>query len=145
MDSNFDGEVVGMQFGYFYSELLVIARQSDNKVIVSRVRASDGNEEWTYALDFSYSEPPMMIDYHEISNQGHHSLATKVSTGGFAIARLRINIGDGALQETKLVKLTSAAPNFNNFNIRGQKIKDVDHVLLLLNDDYSSPHYFHMV
>ena len=100
MDSNFEGEVIGLQFGYLNTELLVVARKSDNKVIVSRVRASDGNEEWTYALDFSYSEAPMLIDYHEISNQGHHSLATKVSTGEFAIARLRINIGNGALQET---------------------------------------------
>ena len=68
MDSNFDGEVVGLQFGYSNTDLLVVARQSDNKVIVSRVRASDGNEEWTYALDFSYSEAPMMIDYQDISS-----------------------------------------------------------------------------
>ena len=77
------------------------ARKSDNKVIVSRINATDGNEEWTYALDILYNEAPMMIDYQDISSQGHHSLATKVSNGEFSIARLRINIGDGALQETK--------------------------------------------
>ena len=48
----------------------------------------------------------MLIDYQDVSNQGHHSLATKLSTGEFAIARLRINNVDGALQETKLVTLT---------------------------------------
>jgi hypothetical protein len=43
----------------------------------------------------------MLIDYKSLDNIGHHSLATKVSAGGFAIARLEINTADGALQARK--------------------------------------------
>jgi hypothetical protein len=80
--------------------LLVVAKQLDSKVIVSRVLASDGSFDWTYALDFTYSEAPMLIDYKFLSGQGHHSLATKESPGVFAIARLKINF-NGTLHERK--------------------------------------------
>jgi hypothetical protein len=49
--------------------LLVVAKRSDNKVIVSRVMALDGSVEWTYALDFTYNEAPMLIDYNYLSGQ----------------------------------------------------------------------------
>jgi hypothetical protein len=75
--------------------LLVVARrQSDNKVIVSRFLESDGSVEWTYALDFTYNEPPMLIDFKDFSGDRHFSLATRVSSGGFSIARLQINSGN---------------------------------------------------
>lgn len=70
-------------------------RKSDNKVIVSRVVAYNGNVEWTYVLDFTYSEAPMLIDYKWFHQHGHHSLATKDSAGGFAIARLKIKESNG--------------------------------------------------
>jgi hypothetical protein len=82
--------VVGLKLNNDY-ELIVVGRQkSDNKVIVSRVVAYYGYVEWTYVLDFAYSEAPMLIDYKWFNAQGHHSLATKDSAGGFAIARLKI-------------------------------------------------------
>lgn len=49
--------------------MLVVAKQLDDKVIVSRVVASDGSVEWTYALDFTYSEAPMLIDFKDLSGQ----------------------------------------------------------------------------
>jgi hypothetical protein len=46
----------------------------------------------------------MLIDFDILSGQRHHSLATKVSAGVFAIARLKIN-SDGTLQERIQVTL----------------------------------------
>jgi hypothetical protein len=43
----------------------------------------------------------MLIDYKWFDPQDHHSLATKDSSGGFAIALLKINYPDGSLQEKK--------------------------------------------
>ena len=77
-----------------------MAKRSDNKVIVSRVMELDGSVEWTYALDFTYNEAPMLIDYNYLSDQGHHTLATKESPGVFAIARLKID-WDGSLSDRK--------------------------------------------
>ena len=42
----------------------------------------------------------MLIDFDILSGHGHHSLATKKSDGGFAIARLKIN-NDGMLIDLK--------------------------------------------
>jgi hypothetical protein len=109
--------------------LVVATRQSDRKVIASRVLTSNGTVEWTCALDFTYSEAPMLIDYI----YGYHSLATKVSAGGFAIARLKIN-SDGELDEMKSLTLTKSASNFNNFKLRGHHIVDSVRVLLLFYD-----------
>jgi hypothetical protein len=82
--------VAGLKLNNDY-ELIVVGRQQlDNKVIVSRVVAYYGNVEWTYVLDFKYSEAPMLIDYKWFNQHGHHSLATKDSADGFAIARLKI-------------------------------------------------------
>jgi hypothetical protein len=71
------------------------------QVIVSLMEVDDGEVEWTYELDFKYDEAPMLIDYKDSSNQGHYSLATKVTGGGFNLARLKINTGNDDLQEIK--------------------------------------------
>ena len=66
------------------------------------MKVDNGAVKWTYELDFKYSEEPMLIDYKDSSNQGHHSLATKdVSAGGFTIARLKIENDNSELKETK--------------------------------------------
>ena len=94
--------MLGLKLGSSSNEkfLVVARRKSDSKVIVSRVETSYGDVAWTYALNFTYSEAPMLIDYKYLSDQRHHSLATKASAGGFAIARLKIN-SDGELDELK--------------------------------------------
>lgn len=43
----------------------------------------------------------MLIDFKNLDNLGHHSLATKVSAGVFAISRLEINSINGDLQARK--------------------------------------------
>jgi hypothetical protein len=101
MESNFDSEVVGLQFGDSTYLLVVAKDQSIDKAIVSRVLTAYFTVVWTYALDFTYSDAPMLIEYKYLANQNHHSLATKDSAGGFAIARLKINDTDGSLQERK--------------------------------------------
>ena len=84
-----------------------MATDTSQKVIVSLIKVDGGVVKWTYALDFKYTEAPMLIDYKEVSGQGHHSLATKIATGGFTIARLKVNKDDGAtLQNRKQVTLT---------------------------------------
>ncbi len=83
--------------GKAIDDILVVARDTNFQVIVSRVKVDGGSVEWTYSLDFKYDEAPVLIDYKELGGQGHHSLATKVPTGGFTIARLKINMTDGTL------------------------------------------------
>lgn len=78
-----------------------MARDTSMQVIVSLMDVDDGNVEWTYELDFKYSQAPMIIDYKDGSSQRHHFLATKESTGGFNIARLKINTGNDDLEEIK--------------------------------------------
>jgi hypothetical protein len=43
----------------------------------------------------------MLINYKDSSNQGHHSLATKASNGGFTLARLKIENDKSELKDTK--------------------------------------------
>jgi hypothetical protein len=69
---------------------VVAKKKSDSKVIVSRVLGSNGDVSWTNALEISYSEAPMLVEYKNLDNLGHHSLVTKASSGGFTIARLEI-------------------------------------------------------
>jgi hypothetical protein len=110
------------------------------------MKVKDGKIKWTYALDFKYAEAPMLIDYMNSSSLGHHSLATKdVSSGGFTIARLKLNTSDDQLLERKQIKLTHANSIFKNFKLRGQLIIDENQVLLLFYDDSSNPHHFHML
>ena len=40
-----------------------MATNSTLQVIVSLIEVDDGDVEWTYALDFKYSEAPMLIDF----------------------------------------------------------------------------------
>lgn len=84
--------------------MFVVAKQADNKIIVSRVVDSNGSVYWTYALNFTYSEPPMLIAYQNSGGKGYHTLATKVSGAGFALAWLKID--NGNVEEMKQATLT---------------------------------------
>jgi hypothetical protein len=64
------------------------------QVIVSQMKVDDGDVKWNCALDFTYSEAPMLINFMQKSEKGYHSLASKVSSGGFNIARLKIDKND---------------------------------------------------
>ena len=75
----------------------MVARDASFKVIVSLMKVSSGEVKWTYALDFNYVEAPILMEYMDLSNQGHHSLATKASEGGFTLSRLKIDNSNSEL------------------------------------------------
>ena len=80
----------------------MVARHTSLQVIVSLMKVSDGEVKWTYELDFNYNDDaPMLIDYMDSTNHGHHSLATKNSGGGFTLARLKIGNEKSEFNETK--------------------------------------------
>jgi hypothetical protein len=80
----------------------VVARYTSLQVIVSLMNVSDSGVKWTYELDFNYyDDAPMLIDYIDLKDEGHHSLATKNSGGGFNIARLKIGNANSELKDTK--------------------------------------------
>ena len=76
----------------------MVARRQSLQVIVSLMKVENGEVKWAYELDFNYNDDaPMLIDYMDSTDQGHHSLATKKPGGGFTIARLKIGNSNSEL------------------------------------------------